>query len=120
MSDQKTVPVVLLGRFTTLAGAGRFKTTPVEVVRYSAFRLFAWRGEMADPSYQFRLSIEESNDQDEWDVISTVAIAPDNEAAVTGEITRAWLRAVVELSAPPSDFPVATCYVVGSLAKRRT
>jgi hypothetical protein len=116
---EATVPVILLGRYTTLAGSDPFVTSPILVAEYSAIELGVWRGPMDDLLGLFEFELEESMDQVTWTMIdSTGVVPPGTETPMSTDLSRAWLRAKVRLNA--ASFPVVTCYAVGFLLKRRT
>jgi hypothetical protein len=63
------------------------------------------------------VSLEGSTDGDVWVDLDTVVVAEDLEHSVVVDLDRPLLRAVVRLSG--TTFPVATCYLVGTLVRRR-
>ena len=117
MARNNSVPVVLLGRYTTLAGTTRFKTIPIDVSGYSWIDLVVWRGDM-DPGGTFTFNLETSMDQETWVTKTSDAIGSDQQVEVGASLTRTWLRAVVELGAS-SSLPFASCYAVGYLLRRK-
>jgi hypothetical protein len=114
---ENTVPVVLFGRFSTLAGGSAFATLPVNVVAYETAMIHVWRGRIG-PTSAFAFALEESNDGTVWTVLISGDPGTETEALMAATLTKAYLRAKVSLS-DPSDVPVATCYAVGELLLRR-
>lgn len=115
---EATVPVILLGRYTTLAGSDPLVTSPILVAEYSAIELGVWRGLMEDQAGIFDIEIQESVDQVTWTMIDSAVVPPGVETPMSANLSRTWLRALVRLMAV--SFPVVTCYAVGFLVKRRT
>ncbi len=113
---EATVQVIVLGRYTTLAGPDPFVTSPIVVSEYSAIELAVWRGPMEDPGAVFDIEIEESMDQVTWTMIDSTVVPPGIEIPMSADISRTWLRASVRLLAV--SFPVVSCYLVGFLVKR--
>lgn len=114
-----SVPVVLIGRFTTFAGASTFATLPVNVVPYEKARIHLWRGKMPATS-GFLLTLQESMDQDSWSTLISGDPGADTEMALDADLTMSWLRATVELTDSGGNHPSATCYAVGDLIARFT
>jgi hypothetical protein len=114
---EATVPVILLGRYTTLAGSDPFVTAPILVAEYSAIELGVWRGPMEDLGAVFEIHIQESMDQVTWSTIDSAVVASGTEVPISIDLSRTWLRAQVELAA--ASFPVVSCYAVGFLVRRR-
>lgn len=112
-----TVPVVLLGRYTTLAGGDSLVTSPIVVAEYSSIELGAWRGAMEDPAGSFEVKLQESMDQVTWTTISATVVPSGAETPVTADLSRTWLRVWVRMTA--AAFPVVSCYLVGFLLRRR-
>lgn len=109
--------VVLLPRFSTFAGSD-FRTLAINVMAYDEIDLYVWRGDMITGA-TFDFTLEASVDQEVWETLSTVSPSAGAEARIGSDLTKPWLRAFVELGATGSDFPVATCYAVGKLIRRR-
>ena len=118
MALNTTIPVVLLGRYTTIAGQGDFTSVPINVVGYSKIELTVWRGEFADAGYGYRLALEESMDQDTWDELAVITPTSAGETQINVELSRSWLRVLVNLAVPGSEFPVIANYAVGFLIAR--
>lgn len=113
-----TVQVVLLGRYTTLAGTDDFVTSPIVVAEYSSIELGVWRGTMEDGGAVFEVKLQESMDRVNWTDIDTTVVPASTETPVVADLSRTWLRIMVRLTA--GIFPVVSCYAVGFLIRRRT
>ncbi len=118
MAGPTTIPIVLIGRYTTFAGQTTYSTVPIEVSAYESIEVFAWRAAMADVNWTFQLSVEESTDLVAWTQVAGGTLLPESETRYAGPISRGWLRAVVDLAGSVGDFPVVTCYLVGQLVRR--
>ena len=118
MALNTTIPVVLLGRYTTIAGEGDFTSVPISVAGYSKIELTVWRGEFADAGYGYRLALEESMDQDTWEELAVITPTSAGETPITEDLSRSWLRVIVNLAQSGSDFPVIATYAVGLLIAR--
>jgi len=116
MPGETAVPVVLLGRYTTLTGSITFRTLPINAVPYDSFELVAWRGDMPTDA-TFQVAIEGSMDQETWVEITSGDPGSDQELGLEGDLTMSWLRATVTL-ATTGLFPVVSCYLVGTLLRR--
>jgi hypothetical protein len=114
---ESTVPVVLFGRFSTLAGASTFATLPVNVVEYETAMLHVWRGRIRATS-TFGFALEESNDGTVWTVLASGDPGMEAEVLMTATLTKAYMRGKVILT-DATDVPVATCYAFGDLVARR-
>jgi hypothetical protein len=112
-----TLPVVLIGRYTTLAGADPFYTSPIVVAQYSSIELGGWRGPMEDLLGVFEFRLQESMDRETWTTIDTTNVPPGVETPISADLSRTWLRASVRMTA--ASFAVASCYLVGFLVTRR-
>ncbi|MCK6459622.1 MAG: hypothetical protein L6Q95_06965 [Planctomycetes bacterium] len=111
-----TVPVVLIGRYTTLAGTDPFSMSPIVVAEYSSIQLSVWRGPL-DGIGQLQFDLEESMDRVTWTSIDSRLLLVSGEISFDVGLSRTWLRPVVTLAGPA--FPVVSCYAVGFLVKRR-
>lgn len=112
-----TVPVVILGRYVTLAGGDPLTTAPFVAADYSAIELAVWRGPMEDGGAVFEFKLEESMDRVTWTTIDTATVPSGVEVHMTADLSRTWLRAEVRMTA--TAFAVASCYAVGFLIRRR-
>ena len=115
---QTTVPVVLLGRYSTFAGTGTFTGLPVDVTEFDSIELNVWRGALpAGVSFAFKL--EASLDGDNWSNLIQGDPGTNTEVLYDQSLKAfPWIRTVVTLSTTGTH-PVASCYAVGLLIKRR-
>jgi len=118
MALHTTVPVVLFGRFTTIAGEDKFETVPIAVSEYSEIELTVWRGKLEDAGHTFILELQESMDQETWSNIGAVSPTSAGQVSLSADISRSYLRAVAELQAPGA-FPILAIWVAGWLKKRQ-
>ena len=112
-----TVPVVLIGRYTTLAGTDPFVMSPIVVAEYSSIQLSVWRGPFDGGGGQLQIDLQESMDRINWTTIDSQQLLSTGEVSYDVDLSRTWLRAMVTLLGPA--FPVVSCYAVGFLVKRR-
>lgn len=117
----RLTPVVLLPRFTTLAGADTFRTIGMDVTEYSSGLINMWRSPLVGASPTFAFLFEESSDQAVW---TACAFTPsetdpgaDDETQYTVTLKKRWLRLSITLG---GTSPVATCWAVGFLEERLT
>lgn len=113
-----TVPLVLLPRYSTLAGASTFSTTAVRVDDYDEAQVFVWRGLLA-ATCTFRITLQDSMDQQLWTDLFMGDPGAETEATYTVPLTRLWFRAQVVLGGTPPAFPSVSCYALGFLVSRR-
>ena len=120
----RLVPLVLLPRYTTLAGQpggpGYYTTVPIEVDAYSRAILTVWRGKMRAAT-DFSFTCWESTDQVAWeecagDNAEDFDPGAEAEGVVKATLTRRWLRLGV-IVAGLADAQ-ATCWAVGHLEER--
>jgi len=114
----RNVPIVLIPRFTTYAGATSFITAAIPVSPYSALNFDFWHGPVIGTFGSIILALQESNDGSRWDDCtgSVPGIAPaEGEVPVSVTITKAWLRLVVALAG--TDMAV-TCWAEGFFERR--
>jgi len=118
MNGRSTVPIVLLGRYTTLAGSSTFHTIPVNVVDYASVELTISRGKMIVGG-AVTFMVQHSSDRSTWFSETGVDPGADGQNVYEYTLSRQWLRLAVTLGAGGSDFPVVSCYAVGTLVTRR-
>ncbi len=111
-----TVPIVLIGRFTTFAGTTDCVTLPVSVQQYDRAELTCWCGGM-EAGVTFEATVQGSTDGVTWADLNTFLFTASSEHTVGLDLTRPLMRAVVSLSG--GTFPVVTCYLTGVLIRRR-
>jgi hypothetical protein len=111
------VPLVLLPRYTGLAGETTFRTVPLDVNDYVNAVVNIWRGKAigGTPTWTF----EESTDQITWTpcggTTEDYSLAEDTEVQVVAHLQKRWFRLVVELAGTD---PAVTCWAVGALERR--
>lgn len=114
----RSVPVVLLPRFTSYLGPGTFSTTPIPVAAYDRLLLSFLAGSLLGAGSGVTLAMSESNDGDAWSPCSgsTPALpTPFNEVQWTFNLTKAWLRFDVVLAGANAGL---TCYAQGHFELR--
>jgi len=114
------VPLVMLPRYSTLAGATSFTTIAMDATDYQTAILNVWRGKLISGG-TFAVTSEESTDQDTWSTCSgTNCSAYDpgeaTEGQVSATIKKRWFRIKVVLTATDAQ---ATCWAVGFLKQRQ-
>lgn len=114
------VPLVLLPRYTTYAGADDFVTVGMDVSRYSKASVSVWRGKLIGASPTIAFSFEESMDQLNWTTCTNGAAddpGQDTEELYTPTLTKRWFRIKVALG---GTSPIGTCWAVGFLEERES
>ena len=122
MAEGELVPLVLLPRYTTYAGActagKEFVTIAMDVTQYQTAIVNAWRGKLLGTSPTIAMVLEESSDQVTWFTCTGGAsFDPGEETEVqkNAELNKRWFRIKVTLG---GTSPVATCWAVGFLEQR--
>ncbi len=115
------VPLVMIPRYTTFAGAETYRTIWMDVTAYSAVILNVWRAPLVGGSPTFAIGFEESTDQViPSDCTVTPASTPDpgasDETQYVVTLKKRWFRVTVTLNAQT----VATCWAVGFLEERES
>jgi len=115
------VPLVMMPRYTTLAGASTFTTIAMDVTQYQTAILNVWRGRLIT-SGTFACTCEESTDQDTWsDCAGTNTVSYDptqeTEGQVSATLKKRWFRLRIVLGGTDSQ---ATLWAVGFLEQRET
>lgn len=117
----RSVPIVLIPRFTSYVGVGFFYTIPIPVAAYEALVLDFWHGTMNGPTPAMYLYVEESNDGSAWTAAAAFPFIPSPYFAAASEeqfrlfLTKAWLRVGVELTGAGT---AVTCWGSGYLELR--
>jgi len=114
----RSVPVVLIPRFTTYVGAGIFSTAPIPVAAYSRLVVAFMGGVLPGGPGTASFACRESNDLSTWPPCggSTPAYpGPFSETQWTFDLTMAWLRFDVQLLGAGSAL---TCYLMGHFELR--
>jgi hypothetical protein len=109
----KSVPVVLVPRFTTYLGAGEYRTMPVPVAAYDRLILNFLCGPLIGAGSTGGCVCEESNDAQLWTGCSgSTPVLPASfvEVQWTFDLTKAWMRFAVNLT---GTAPGITCYAQG-------
>jgi hypothetical protein len=113
------VPLVLLPRYSTYAGASTFTTIGMEVSEYSSASVNVWRGKLLGTTPTFGVTFEESIDQLTWSTCTGTSAGVDpgeeTEALYTATLKKRWFRIKVVLG---GTSPAATCWAIGFLEKR--
>jgi len=118
MAEGEQVPLVLLPRWTTFAGANTFVTVGLEVTDFDKAVVNVYVQPGAGTTPTFTVSFEESTDQDNWSACSggtATAVTPSIETQFTPTITRRWFRIKVTLG---GTNPVMSCWAIGFLQMR--
>ena len=125
------VPLVLLPRYTTLAGVDYqwpypyLTTVAIGVTQYERAIVTIWRGPVVGTSPVFKLLFQESMDRDFWDECNTLPAqdpsgedpGADTQAQYVVELRARWLRVRILLG--DSD-NVVNCWATGFLEVRST
>jgi len=113
--------VILLPRFTTLAGVENFDTQPMNVAAYESGEIAVWMGPLLGTG-TVTAEFQESTDGVVWSQCGGSAsslVTPQTEILLTPEFSKAWMRLRMILNIGTGDSPIATVYAVGNLDKRR-
>lgn len=112
--------IVLLPRFTCLAGATTFTTVPLDVSQFGAIQFQVWQGGICDQqgvNPKFQVSLEESIDAQHWALgagsPTPYVVAADEIRFFSHSFRLRWFRLKVEL--PESSAPIVTCWAEGIL-----
>lgn len=118
----KSVPIVLVPRFTSYLGVGFFYSIPVPVAAYDALVLDFWHGTITGTApVAMYLYVEESTDGNVWTPTAGPTLIPSPYTPTPGEdqfrqlLTKAWLRLGVELTGTNVG---VTCWASGYLELR--
>lgn len=121
MPQAQPVHAVFFGRFTTLVGVASFASQAIDASEYASIRLQLWRGDLESPgSMGITFKLQESMDQDTWSQLASESPGADVQTTVTADISRTWLRVVVDLTSSASAPPVCTLWAIGLLVARRS
>jgi len=116
------VPLVLLPRYSTYAGAADFTTIAMEVTDYETAIVNLYRGPLLGTGPTFAATLQESTDQQSWsDCSGTNTSAYDPGASTEGQMTatlkKRWFRIKVTLG---GTAPVGSCWALGFLQMRES
>ena len=112
------VPLVLIPRYTTLAGDSTFTTVAIDVTAFEKAIANTWRGKASAAG--FSIKFEESTDQESWTTCTNGTggdPGSETEAQYTPTLTKRWFRASVTLTGTD---PVITCWCLGFLELRQS
>ena len=112
--------IILLPRFTTLAGEGNFTTQAMNVAAYESAEISVWMGRIVGDG-SVAAEIEESTDRVVWSLCagtSSVGMIPLTEELLTPDFSKAWMRLKMLLSAGIDASPIATVWAAGFANKR--
>lgn len=113
------VPLVLVPRFSSYAGATTYYTVAMDVSEYSKAILSFWRSAGANLS-SLTITYEESTDQLTWTTCAGGPFADPGGNAETQhqpELTKRWFRVGVQ---PAGANCVVTCWAIGFLEQRES
>lgn len=115
------VYAVFFGRFTTLAGVHAYASQAINAAGYSRIQLQLWRGDLENAgAMNVTFKLQESMDQDTWTQLASESPGADVQTTVEADISRTWLRVVVELTSSVAAPPVCTLWAIGLLIARRS
>ena len=114
----RTVPLLLVPRFTTYVREGEFASMGIDIAPFASAVVHAWRGKLigTTPSVSFRF--EESMERDSWSTCDGGSAFSPSEGVVetkTLAFRKRFLRVVVALAG--TDVAV-TAHVFGHLVPR--
>lgn len=118
MAQGELVPLVLVPRFSTYAGATEFVTIAMDVTQYQNAIVNAWRAVLLGTSPTFLMELQESSDQVNWTTCTGgTGFDPGQTTEVqkNAELNKRWFRIKVILT---GTGVVATCWAVGFLEQR--
>jgi hypothetical protein len=109
----RSVPVVIVPRWTTFSGPGDFFSMPLAISAYDRLVLSYMRGNLVGTTPGLLLLCQESNDLDAWTDCggsTPSSSVPFVEDQFTFDLTKAWLRFGVS---PVGASTSVTCYAMG-------
>ncbi len=115
------VPLILMPRYSTFAGAGDYTTIAMDVTEYENAIVNIWRGKLLGTGTLFQMSFEESTDQFGWTSCTvtggTHPVDPgeSQETQRTAALKKRWFRTKLTLV---GSNVVVSCWAVGSLEQR--
>jgi hypothetical protein len=122
------VPLVLIPRYTTLAGGTPdFTTIGMDVTEYESAIVNFWCGDLIASAGSTSLTFEESTDQNTWsNCAMTTGTNPDTSVTANSEtqyvatLSKRWFRIKIELPSNAPQDAVQTFWAVGFLQERTT
>ena len=113
------VPLVLIPRYTTFAGAETFTTIGMEVTDYEKALVNMWRGPLAGGG-SFVATFEESTDGTTWSTCTGATPGDpgeDTEVQYTPSLNKRWFRVKIVLTGTD---PAVTVWALGFLQMRES
>ncbi len=114
------VPLVLIPRYTTYAGASTFTSIAMDVSEYQKAIVNVWRGKLTGTSPTFTVSFQESTDQDSWTTCTNGSggdPGAETEAQYSPTLAKRWFRIVLTLA---GNDPVGSAWAIGFLEMRQS
>jgi hypothetical protein len=108
----EAVPLVLVPRFSSFAGANTFTTAALRVSDYATANVALWRGPLKTGT--FSAQFEVSHDGQDWDPEGTAITTADDSTERSMTLTKRWLRLKIVLTGDAA----ITCWCTGLLEKR--
>jgi hypothetical protein len=113
------LPLVLIPRYTAYVGQGTYATIGLDVTMFESARITAWRGVFLGVGTSFRVTFQESDDQDTWvtcaDTTPDMDLPEDTEVVVSPTFSRRYFRIQGALAGPNAG---VTCRATGFLVRR--
>ena len=113
------VPLVLLPRYTTYAGAGTYTTIAMDVTEYQSAIVNVWRGILNGGGSTVAISFEESTNQVSWTTCTNGTGGDpgvNTETQYTPTLSKRWFRAKVVTTG--SEVVSVMLWAVGFLEMR--
>ena len=115
----KRIPLVLIPRYTSFIGSGRFVTAAVEVSSADSAEVYVWRSRVIGATPTISVEFEESTNQESWTTCTGGTAFDPGERTETSKsvaLSRRYLRVVVTLGGTD---PAASCFAYGYLNGRQ-
>lgn len=115
--------IILFPRYTTLAGAGDFRTLPINISGYESGDVMIWIGTIVGPTSGGGVTgtFEESTDQVHWTECdgTSPALVSGQEVQFLPNFTKPWMRLTMSVALGVGNDPVVSSYAVGYLQRRK-
>jgi hypothetical protein len=113
-------PFVLVPRFTSFIGQENYSTAPVEVSAYAKAHVSLWRGPFIGDlgTGNFGFKIQESHDAYKWTTLATPTVPLNGAVLASVDLTRRWMRLLVEMFEDLSGNCALTCWATGYFEQR--
>ena len=115
------VPLVLLPRYTTYAGADTFTSIGMDVTPYSKAIVNVWRGNLIGTSGTVGVTLQESTDQTNWTTCTGTSPdfdpGADTEDQYEATLNKRWFR--IKVTTTGTNVAV-TCRAIGFLEMRES